>query len=58
MVIVLEIRTKILQTKLLCAKESKIKIKEDKSLRITDGTGQHVNFLLMSGFTEAEKKGL
>ena len=39
----LEIRTWILQTKLLCAKACR----EDKSLRGTDGTGQHENFLLM-----------
>ena len=34
----LEIRTQILQTKLLCAMACKIKKKEDKSLRKTDGT--------------------
>ena len=60
----LEIRTWILQTMLLCAKAGR----EDKSLRGTDGTGQHENFLLMhnnsvviwgqsqSGFPEKEKK--
>ena len=44
----LEIRTQILKTKLLCEKACKIKNQEDKSLRGTDGTGQYANFQLMS----------
>ena len=46
--IMLETRTWILQTKLLCAKACKINKTEDKKLRKTDGTGQYANFVLMS----------
>lgn len=42
-----EKRGKILQTMLLCTKPCKNKSEEDKSLRGTDGAGQHAYFLLM-----------
>ena len=47
-VIMLEIRTQILPSRLLCAKACKIKKKKkDKSLRVTDKTGQYATFLPM-----------
>ena len=53
----LEKRTKILQTKLLCAKACRIKKKEDKSLRGTDGTHRYANLILMRNNSVVIHKG-